>query len=162
SDLRFPMLPQTKSVFTTVADSWENFWLKGAAVDLIGSTDKRAPELERRIVLSQYLTAIQCSGSMPPQETGLTCNSWYGKFHLEMHWWHAAHFALWNRLSMLEKSLDWYRKIRPSAMERARQQGYYGARWPKMTAPDGRDSPSPIGPLLIWQQPHPIFFAELV
>ena len=25
-----------------------------------------------------------------------------------------------------------------------------------MTAPDGRDSPSPIGPLLIWQQPHPI------
>jgi len=30
-----------------------------------------------------------------------------------------------------------------------------------MTGPDGRDSPSPIGPLLIWQQPHPIFFAEL-
>lgn len=30
-----------------------------------------------------------------------------------------------------------------------------------MTAPDGRDSPSPIGPLLIWQQPHPIFYAEL-
>ena len=30
-----------------------------------------------------------------------------------------------------------------------------------MTGPDGRDSPSPIGPLLIWQQPHPIFYAEL-
>jgi hypothetical protein len=26
---------------------------------------------------------------------------------------------------------------------------------------DGEDSPSPIGPLLIWQQPHPIYYAEL-
>jgi hypothetical protein len=113
------------------------------------------------VVLSQYVTAIQCSGSMPPQETGLTVNSWYGKFHLEMHWWHAAHFALWNRLPLLERSLDWYRQILPSARERARAQGYRGARWPKMVGPEGRDSPSPIGPLLIWQQPHPIFYAEL-
>jgi hypothetical protein len=30
-----------------------------------------------------------------------------------------------------------------------------------MSDPSGADSPSPIGPLLIWQQPHPIFFAEL-
>jgi hypothetical protein len=62
---------------------------------------------------------------------------------------------------MLEKSLDWYNRVLPSARQRARQQGYTGARWAKMTAPDGRDSPSPIGPLLIWQQPHPIFYAEL-
>jgi len=78
-----------------------------------------------------------------------------------MHWWHAAHFALWNRLPLLEKSLGYYNLILPSARERARQQGYAGARWPKMTAIDGRDSPSPIGPLLIWQQPHPIFYAHL-
>ena len=25
----------------------------------------------------------------------------------------------------------------------------------------GIDSPSPVGPLLIWQQPHPILYAEL-
>src|SRR6185369_5715862 len=84
----------------TIAESerhWERFWMHGAAVELAGSKDKRAFELERRVVLSQYLTAIQCSGSMPPQETGLTVNSWYGKFHLEMHWWHATQFALWNR-----------------------------------------------------------------
>jgi hypothetical protein len=128
---------------------------------LIESRDPRARELERRVVLSQYLTAVNCSGSLPPQETGLTTNSWYGKFHLEMHWWHAAHFALWNRLPMLEKSLEWYAKILPSARIRAQQQGYRGARWPKMTEPGGRDAPSPIGPLLIWQQPHPIFYAEL-
>jgi hypothetical protein len=30
-----------------------------------------------------------------------------------------------------------------------------------MVGPDGRDSPSPIAPLLIWQQPHPIYYAEL-
>jgi hypothetical protein len=98
---------------------------------------------------------------LPPQETGLTVNSWYGKFHLEMHWWHAAHFALWNRLPLLEKSLGYYPLVLASARDRAKQQGYAGARWPKMTAADGRDRPSPIGPLLIWQQPHPIFYAEL-
>jgi hypothetical protein len=150
------------TAFAKAESHWKEFWTDSAAIELIESKDKRAPELERRIVLSQYLTAIQCSGSVPPQETGLTCNSWYGKYHLEMHWWHAAHFALWGRLPMLEKSLDWYAKILPSAKEKAKQQGYIGARWPKMTAPDGRDSPSPIGPLLIWQQPHPIFYAELV
>jgi hypothetical protein len=30
-----------------------------------------------------------------------------------------------------------------------------------MVGPEGVDSPSPIGPLLIWQQPHPIYYAEL-
>ncbi len=140
---------------------WRRFWTAGAAVDLAGSRDSRSKELQRRIVLSQYLTSIQCSGSMPPQETGLTCNSWYGKFHLEMHWWHAAHFALWGRTPLLERSLDYYQRILPSARQRAKAQGYTGARWPKMTSPDGYDSPSPIGPLLIWQQPHPIAMAEL-
>ncbi|HJQ31639.1 MAG TPA: twin-arginine translocation signal domain-containing protein [Pyrinomonadaceae bacterium] len=153
--------PHASVVFDASAAHWQRFWTTGGAVELADSRDVRAPELERRVVLSQYLTAIQCSGSLPPQETGLTVNSWYGKFHLEMHWWHAAHFALWDRLPLLERSLGWYEKVLPSARERARQQGYAGARWPKMTAPDGRDSPSPIGPLLIWEQPHPIFYAEL-
>jgi hypothetical protein len=153
--------PNARATFDASAAHWQRFWGTGGAVELADSRDRRAPELERRVVLSQYLTAIQCSGRLPPQETGLTVNSWYGKFHLEMHWWHAAHFALWDRLPLLERSLGWYEKILPSARERARAQGYAGARWPKMTAPDGRDSPSPIGPLLIWQQPHPIFYAEL-
>ncbi len=144
------------------AGHWQKFWKSGGAVDLSGSTDPRASELERRIVLSQYLTAIQCAGSMPPQETGLTFNSWYGKFHLEMHWWHAVHFALWGRPELFEKSLGWYRKILPTAEQTARIQGYSGARWPKMTDPEGRESPSGVGTLLIWQQPHPIYYAELL
>jgi hypothetical protein len=155
--------PPSTAEATRVASSghWSRFWSSGAAIDLSGSPDPRSQELERRIVLSQYLTAIQCAGTMPPQETGLTCNSWFGKFHLEMHWWHAAHFALWARAPLLERSLGWYRSILPSARAWARQQGYAGARWPKMVGPDGRDSPSPIGPLLIWQQPHLIHMAEL-
>jgi hypothetical protein len=154
-------LPSVAATFAECAEHWRGFWTRGGAIELAESRDRRAPELERRIVLSQYLTAIQCGGSMPPQETGLTLNSWYGKFHLEMHWWHAAHFAAWNRLHLLEKSLNWYRSILPAARRTAATQGYAGARWPKMTGPEGRDSPSAIGPLLIWQQPHPIFYAEL-
>jgi len=154
-------LPTADRVFAASAAHWERFWSQGGAIELAGSRDTRARELERRIVLSQYLTAIQCAGSMPPQETGLTLNSWYGKFHLEMHWWHAAHFPLWGRAALLERSLDWYRRILPQARRTARRQGYAGARWPKMVGPEGRDSPSPIGPLLVWQQPHPIALAEL-
>jgi hypothetical protein len=153
------------SVEETAAASrhfWTQFWQKGGVIDLSQSSDPRAHELERRIVLSQYLTAIQSSGSMPPQETGLTFNSWFGKFHLEMHWWHAAHFALWGRPELLEKSLPWYRRIAPLARETAARQGCRGLRWPKMVGPDGRESPSAIGPLLIWQQPHLIHLLELV
>jgi len=154
-------LPGPGATFAASAAHWQRFWSEGGVVDLADSRDPRAQELERRIILSQYLTAIQCAGSQPPQETGLTLNSWYGKFHLEMHWWHAAHFALWNRRPLLERSLGWYNKILPGARNLAKSQGYAGARWPKMVGPEGQDSPSPIGPLLIWQQPHPIFYAEL-
>jgi hypothetical protein len=156
-----PTLPSARETLDASREHWRAYWLSGGAIDLSAATDPRAKELERRIVLSQYQTAIQCSGSMPPQETGLICNSWFGKFHLEMHPWHAAHFAVWGRAPLLERSLGWYRSILPSARDKARRQGYAGARWPKMTAPDGRDSPSNIGPLLIWQQPHPILLADL-
>lgn len=148
-------------VQVAVQSHWPQFWNSGAAIDFSRCTDPRAPELERRVVLSQYLTAIQCAGSRPPQETGLVCNSWHGKFHLEMHWWHAVHFALWDRLDLLERSLPWYRSILPAAKATAQIQGYQGARWPKMTSPDGRESPSSVGVFLIWQQPHPIYYAEL-
>ena len=141
---------------------WNNYWKKGGMIDFSGTTDPRARELERRVVLSQYLTAIQCAGTLPPAETGLTANSWYGKFHLEMHFWHAAHFVLWNREALLEKSLWWYYRILDVAKELARSQGFEGVRWPKMVGPEGYDSPSAIGPFLVWQQPHPIIYAELL
>lgn len=154
-------LPDLDAAIRAAREHWNAFWNRGGAIDLSSSADPRWRELERRIVLSQYLTAIQCAGSLPPQETGLTFNSWEGKFHLEMHWWHAAHFALWNRLELLERSLGYYERILPRARATAARQGYRGARWPKMTGPRGVESPSTIGPFLIWQQPHPIYYAEL-
>lgn len=141
---------------------WEEFWKHGGAIDFSACTDPRAKELERRVVLSQYLTRIQCAGSLPPQETGLTFNSWYGKYHLEMHWWHEAQFALWSRIDLLEKSMDWYNVVLPKAKKTAQWQGYSGARWQKMTDPYGNESPSSVGAFLIWQQPHPIYYAELL
>ena len=149
----------------TAADNkqqWQQFWQSGGAVDFSGSTDPRALELERRTVLSQYLTKIQCSGNYPPQETGLTYNSWYGRPHLEMHWWHGVHFALWGRTALLEKTLGWYSKVYDQAKKIAVRQGYKGVRWQKMTDNPGNESPSSVGAFLIWQQPHIIYFAELV
>ena len=141
---------------------WAAFWRSGGAVDFSGSTDPRAAELERRVVLSQYLTRIHNAGTQPPQETGLLLNSWYGRPHLEMHWWHAAHFALWGRPALLERSLTWYARPDVQAVARgiAERQGYAGWRWQKMTDPGGQEGPSSVGAFLIWQQPHVIYFAE--
>jgi hypothetical protein len=140
----------------------EKFWMTGGAVDFSECTDPRAAELERRVILSRYLTKIQCSGSLPPQETGLTYNSWFGKFHLEMHWWHVVHFAMWQHDEILVKQMDYYFRTFENARKTAELQGYKGVRWPKMVGPDGRESPSTVGTYLIWQQPHVIFFAELL
>lgn len=144
------------------ASHWREFWENGAAVDFSGCTDPRAPELERRVVLSQYLLAVNCAGDTPPQETGLTYNSWFGKFHMEMIWWHQAQFALWGREDLLERSLKWYSKVEPVARDIAGRQGFKGVRWMKMTDPSGAEAPSNVGSFLIWQQPHPIYLAELV
>ena len=154
-------LPRTEATRAAAAAMWKEFWTTGGAIDLSQSKDSRWQELERRIVLSQYLPRIQCCGSLPPQETGLTCNSWFGKFHLEMHWWHAAHFPLWGRSELLECSLPFYQRILPKAEAQARSQGYDGARWPKCVGPSGDPAPTYIECFLVWQQPHPIFYAEL-
>jgi len=149
----------------TVADCrdyWQRFWTEGAAVDFSGCCDPRAPELERRVVLSQYLLAIQCTSTTPPQETGLTYNSWFGKFHLEMIWWHQAWLALWGHTALLERTLPWYHKAAPMAREIAMRQGFQGIRWMKMTDPSAEEAPSKVGSFLIWQQPHLIYLAELL
>jgi hypothetical protein len=154
-------LPSFTQARESCSGFWKAYWMSGGAMDFSGSADARAQELERRLVLSQYLTAIQSRGRFPPAETGLSCNSWYGKFHLEMHFWHSAHFALWGRAGVLKKSLGYYKKILPAARRIAASQGYKGARWPKMCDPRGLNSPSSIAVLLLWQQPHPIMLGEL-
>ncbi|MCL2551149.1 MAG: hypothetical protein FWE75_03285 [Actinomycetia bacterium] len=144
---------------------WPRYWRTGGAVDLSASSDPRWSELERRIVLSQYHLAVNDAGNDPAQESGLVNNGWYGKFHMEMYWWHAFHYALWQRWPLLDRSTDIYRRFLPSAQDRAEAQGFRGARWPKMTTAYGdaigRESPGEPTALLLWQQPHLMFLAEL-
>jgi len=102
------------------------------------------------------------AGDTPPQESGLVNNGWYGKFHMEMYFWHSAHWALWNNWDILRRSSSIYdRFLQTSLMRSQIQQGWSsGARWPKMTDPSGRSAPGQINNLLVWQQPHPLIFAE--
>ena len=140
---------------------WPAFWNSGGIVDFSQCTDPRAQELERRVVLSQYLTKINCDNSTPPQETGLTYNSWFGRPHLEMTWWHAVDFALWNHPKMVENMLAWYNSVAyPEAKKIAERQGFKGLRWMKMTDPQAGEAPSNTGSFLTWQQPHYIYLAE--
>ena len=140
---------------------WSHWWKEGAIADFSACTDPRAKELERRVVLSQYLTRINCANNMPPQETGLTYNSWFGRPHLEMAWWHLVDFTLWNRPETLVPILDWYNKTAyPVARKIAERQGFKGVRWMKMTDPWAGEAPSNTGSFLIWQQPHYIYLAE--
>ena len=155
-------LPAFTETAAASATYWTDFWKNGAAVDFSHCTDPRAKELERRVLLSQYLLAIQSAGSVPPQETGLTYNSWFGKFHLEMIWWHQAWQPLWGHANLLDRTLGWYETVEPVAREIARRQGFPGVRWMKMTDPSGTEAPSNVGSFLIWQQPHFIYLAELV
>ena len=147
---------------SNVAAFWKDFWTNCGIIDFSKAKDERAKELERRMVLSLYLSRIQSCGKLPPAETGLTLNSWYGRFHLEMHLWHSAFLPLFNNAPLLEKSFTWYKDILPKARENAAKNGYKGARWPKQVAKEGIDSPSPIAPLLVWQQPHILYMLELV
>ena len=103
-------VPLYADTAAAAAAGWSAFWASGAFVDLADSrssssetseiahyVESRALELERRIILSLFLTRLNSAGSTPPQETGYVKNSWYGKHHHEMRWFHHTHFALWNR-----------------------------------------------------------------
>ncbi len=150
--------------FVEVAQSantyWKSYWRSGAFVDLTQSSDPRAHELQRRILLSQYLLAAQSRAKIPTQETGLTSSSWYGKFHTEMAWLHYSHWILWNRSELAEPMLDWYLQTLDVARAIAKNRGLEGARWPKMVDVNGRESPGG-NPLIIWNQPQAIHLAEM-
>jgi hypothetical protein len=140
----------------------EEYWQKGGMIDFGGVKDPRAFELERRMILSMYLAKVQSISEEPPQETGLVYNSWFGRPHLEMTWWHLKHFAYWGKGEYLEKVLPWYERNFIKAKELAQRQGLRGARWQKMTDPDGGESPSSVGSFLLWQQPHIIDMLDVL
>jgi hypothetical protein len=162
SDKPLDVLPTVAESQRAAAGHWKNFWTNGGAIDLSQSKDPRWKELERRIVLSQYQMAAQSAGSWPSAETGLMgVDFWSSQFHMEMAWWHLAHYGLWDRWPMAERALDCYRKFLPVARQLAQQFDYRGAKWGKQVGPEGRTAPWDGSFVLHWQQPHPLFFAEL-
>ncbi|KAF7369189.1 hypothetical protein MVEN_00246200 [Mycena venus] len=176
-------VPSPSAISLSSSQTWESFWTTSGFVDVFtGSTDPRADELQRRIILSRYLMRVNEAGDYPPQESGLVNNGWYGyvfsfaprcianhpdretfrKFHLEMYFWHCQHWALWNNWDLLLRSSSVYDRFLETSIARAQvQQGWpTGARWGKMSDPSGRSAPGQINELLIWQQPHPLVFAN--
>lgn len=61
------------------AAGWNKYWREGGFVDLTSSTNPKADELQRRIILSQYHVRVNSAATgQSPQESGLMNNGWYG------------------------------------------------------------------------------------
>ncbi|GAW15177.1 hypothetical protein ANO14919_045860 [Xylariales sp. No.14919] len=143
---------------------WNRYWRRGGFVDVTSSPSPAADELQRRIIQSQYHVRVNSAASgQSPQESGLMTNGWYGKFHMEQVLWHNAHWCTWGREEHFDDiSPELYETFLPSSVARAKAMGWEGARWPKMTdITTGRSSPGGINGLLLWQQPHAMYLAEL-
>ena len=55
--------PSFEETLAASASAWERFWQSGAAVDLQGSADARAANLENKIVMSQWVSRTQEAGT---------------------------------------------------------------------------------------------------
>ena len=122
------------AIKSRTSSEWRRFWSSGAFLDLNAGTATATAqqiELERRVVLSQYLMRAQEHGPLPPQETALIHNTWHGKHHQEMRYWHQAWWAMWARNEALIKSDRWYLDALPNATWYATYQGYDGAQTTK-------------------------------
>jgi hypothetical protein len=82
---------------------------------------------------------------------------------MEMVVWHNAHWVTWGRQEHFDNIFpELYETLLPSSLARATSMGWAGARWPKMTElKTGVNSPGDINAYLSWQQPHPIYLAQL-
>ena len=59
--------------------AWNQYWTQGGFIDLTSSSNPKADELQRRIILSQYHVRVNSAAKgQSPQESGLMNNGWYG------------------------------------------------------------------------------------
>jgi hypothetical protein len=82
---------------------------------------------------------------------------------MEMVIWHLAHWSIWGKQRYFDNIFPkLYETLLPSSTARAQSMGWAGARWPKMTDLEtGVNSPGDSNALLMWQQPHPFYLANL-
>ena len=159
-DLPLFRLPGFNDVAKASARSWEKFWSTGGAIDLSGSSDPRAAELERRVVTSQYLTAISCSGRDIEMPSGLSQITYFGSGALEVTQWNRAHFPFWGRDRYLENIMRFYRRTLPTALWYAEQCGFQGAAYPKGILGNGRAAPAGFDRLYVAHVPNPVYYLE--
>jgi hypothetical protein len=60
-------LPSFESIAAASKEWWEDYWTSGAFIDLSATDNVNATELQRRIILSQYLVAVNEASNNPPQ-----------------------------------------------------------------------------------------------
>ncbi|KAL1679170.1 Six-hairpin glycosidase-like protein [Schizophyllum commune] len=79
------------------ATAWGDYWTRSGFVDVVsGSSDMRADELQRRIVLSRYLMRVnEAPDTSGPQESGLVNNGWWAPVVRATADWMAS-YAWWN------------------------------------------------------------------
>ncbi|MDR1512223.1 MAG: hypothetical protein LBS56_01885 [Propionibacteriaceae bacterium] len=154
--------PNVDTCLVEAAVDWKDYWNRGGALDLSRSDDPWANEIERRVVLSHYLLRVNSIGLQPRCETGLLVNSDRGKAHLAAQVWHVAALAQWGHADLLTRPLTWYGERLTMARTNAQRLRLPGVAWPAVCGPDGRETPNPKGGFPIWQQPQPIYLAELV
>ena len=66
-----PSVLSVGEITASSTEAWEGYWSNSGFVDVVtGSTDERADELQRRIILSRYLMRVNEAGDYPPQEVG--------------------------------------------------------------------------------------------
>ena len=155
-------MPEVDATASASEAHWTRFWSDGGTLDLSGSADPRATELERRIVLSEYLTAMQQRGHHAAAGDGRDIQQLVRQG--------APRDALVARgaLRTVESRRD--ARAQPAVVRAhpaggARERGAPGLAGRAVAedgGPDGRDSPSSVGVFLVWQQPHPIYLSELV
>lgn len=155
-------LPSFDETAKSSAEEAERFRESGGAIDVSESANDKWFEFERRMVLSRYLERVQSRGSWPCAEAGLMfIDNWRGQFHMEMVYWHVAHFAMWQNQDATDRQLNCYREFMPTSEILAKQLGYRGVKWGKSCTPNGRSAPWGGNLALLWKQPHPMTFAEL-
>ncbi|KAI8960287.1 Six-hairpin glycosidase-like protein [Daldinia sp. FL1419] len=161
-DLKLPASPSAIRKRNPIA--WNQYWNEGGFVDLTESSNPSSTELQRRIIMTQYYMRVNSAATgQIPQESGLVYNGWWGKFHLEMVVWHCAHWATWGKQRYFDRIFPaMYETLMPTSKARTRRMGWEGARWPKMTElGTGGIAPGETRAYLMWQQPHPMYLANL-
>ena len=82
---------------------------------------------------------------------------------MEMVIWYLAQWSTWGKQQYFDRIFpEVYETLMPSSVARSKSIGCEGARWPKTTEPEtGVNSSGDINAVLMWQQPHPFYLANL-